>query len=58
MTADWESINALEGGDKEAIAAAAARKQTLRDVTDDPAINAAMTPEELKSVMPEVLANG
>ena len=30
-------------------------KQTLRDVTDDPAINIAKTPEELKAIWPEVL---
>ena len=35
--------------------AVAARKQALRDVTADPAIEAARTPEELKGVWPEVL---
>lgn len=33
----------------------AARKQALRDVTADPAIEAAKTPEELKAVMPDAL---
>lgn len=33
----------------------AEEKQALRDVTDDPAIDAATTPEELKAVMPDVL---
>jgi hypothetical protein len=32
-----------------------ARKQALRDITADPAIEAAQTPEELKAVIPEVL---
>jgi hypothetical protein len=31
------------------------RRQALRDVTDDPAIEAAKTPEELKAVMPAAL---
>jgi hypothetical protein len=30
-------------------------KQALRDVTDDPRIEAAQTPEELKAVIPDVL---
>lgn len=32
-----------------------AQKQALRDVTKDPAIDAAQTTEELKAVWPEVL---
>lgn len=32
-----------------------AKKQALRDVTADPAIAAAQTPEELKAVWPEIL---
>jgi 5-formyltetrahydrofolate cyclo-ligase len=32
-----------------------AKKQALRDVTSDPAIDAAKTPEELKSVWPAAL---
>lgn len=33
-----------------------AQKQALRDVTDDPAIDAANTPEELLAAIPSVLA--
>ena len=33
----------------------AAEKQALRDATDDPAITAAATPEELKAVVPVAL---
>lgn len=33
-----------------------AQRQALRDVTDDPRIEAATTPDELKAVVPEVLS--
>lgn len=33
----------------------AAKKQALRDVTADPAIEAALTPEALKAAWPEAL---
>ena len=33
------------------------RKQALRDVTDDPAIEAAQTPEELKAAIPAALTS-
>jgi hypothetical protein len=33
----------------------AAEKQALRDATDDPAITAAATPDELKAVVPVAL---
>jgi len=41
------------GADTSAIVA---EKQALRDVTNDPAIEAAQTTEELKTVWPEILA--
>ena len=44
-----------EGGDHEGKASITARKQALRDVTKDAAILSAKTPEELASVMPEIL---
>ncbi|MEJ0012348.1 MAG: hypothetical protein WDM94_06895 [Bauldia sp.] len=44
-----------ESGDAAAKAAVAARKQALRDVTADPAIAAAETPDALKAVWPEIL---
>lgn len=50
---DVEYLKALEqGGD---VAEIAAQKQQLRDVTKDPALDAAATPEELKAVWPEAL---
>ena len=42
-------------GDSAKLAAAIARRNALRDVTADPRIDAAQTPEALKAVMPEVL---
>jgi len=42
-------------GDAVKLAAAVARRNALRDVTADPAIEAAQTPEELKAIMPKVL---
>ena len=36
----------------------ARKKQALRDVTADPAIDAAATPEELKAVIPATLTGG
>lgn len=44
-----------EQDDAEAKADIAARKQSLRDATKDPAIEAARTPEELKAVIPDAL---
>lgn len=41
-----------KGQDKSIITA---KKQALRDVTDDPAIYAAQTPEKLKIVLPDAL---
>ena len=53
---DVEQMRALESG--KGAAAVAARKQALRDVTKDPAIDAAQTPEELAAVIPAALATG
>lgn len=44
-----------EDGNVAAKAAIAAKKRALRDVTSDPAIEAAATPEALKAVLPEAL---
>jgi hypothetical protein len=52
---DIEYQRADEKGDAAAKADIAARKQALRDVTADPAIEAAQTPDELKAVWPAVL---
>lgn len=54
---DVEYQRADERGEAEAKAKAevAARKQALRDVTADPAIAAAETPDDLMAVWPEVL---
>ena len=52
---DVEFMRAVEAGDAEKQALIAERKQQLRDVTADPAIDAATTPDELKAVWPEAL---
>jgi hypothetical protein len=52
---DAEYMQADEAGDQQAKRAIAARKQALRDVTSDAAIDAAMTPEALKAVIPDAL---
>ena len=49
---DVEFMRAVEQGDTEAQATIAAKKQALRDATDDPAIASASTPDELKAVVP------
>lgn len=53
--ADVEYMRADEAGDAAAKARTAAHKQALRDVTADPAIEAAATIEELKAVWPDIL---
>jgi|GEM_PF-1089096 len=52
---DVDYQRADEGGKGEDKARIAAKKQALRDVTKDPAIDAATTPEQLKAVWPAVL---
>lgn len=52
---DAEYLRADEAIDRARKREIAARKQALRDVTDDPAIESAQTPEELKSVWPDAL---
>jgi hypothetical protein len=52
---DIEYQRADEAGDAERKRAIAAQKQALRDVTADPAIDAAQTPDELKAVVPVIL---
>jgi len=52
---DVEFMRAVEAGDAEKQALIAERKQLLRDVTADPAIDAATTPDELKAVRPAIL---
>ena len=52
---DIEYQRADEAGDKARKTMIAAKKQALRDVPDDPAIEAATTPEELKAVRPVAL---
>ena len=42
-------------GDNAKLATAIARRNALRDVTADPRIEAARTPEELKAVVPQIL---
>jgi hypothetical protein len=52
---DVEFMRAVEQGDTDAQATIAAKKQALRDATDDPEITAASTPDELKAVVPSAL---
>lgn len=53
---DVKFMKAIESGDSTAQAAIATQKQALRDVTIDQRIIAASTPEELKAVLPAILA--
>lgn len=53
---DVEFMRAVEQGNTALQAEIAARKQALRDATDDPIIEAAATPDELKAAIPEVMA--
>jgi len=52
---DVEFMRAQEAGDTQKQALIANKKQSLRDVTADPAIDAATTPDELKAVRPDIL---
>ena len=52
---DVAFMRAVEAGDAEKQAEIAAKKQALRDATNDPVINAAQTPEELKAAVPAAL---
>jgi len=52
---DVEFMRAQEQGDQTKADEIAAKKQALRDVTADPAIDAATTPDELKAARPEAL---
>lgn len=54
---DTDYMRADEAGDTALKAQIASKKQALRDVTDDPAIAAATSPEELKAVLPSVLTD-
>jgi hypothetical protein len=52
---DTDYLRADEAGDQQAKKQVAAKKQALRDITADPRIEAAQTPEELKAVLPDAL---
>lgn len=52
---DADYLKADETGDATAKTRIAAEKQALRDVTADPGIEAAKTPQELKAVLPAPL---
>ena len=54
-SADVDYVKADEAGDEPAKQAVREYKQELRDVPQDPRIDAAQTPEELKAVIPDVL---
>jgi len=52
---DVEFMRAVEVGDTTLQQEIAAKKQSLRDVTADPVIDTATTPDELKAVRPSAL---
>lgn len=52
---DIEMMAAWAKGDTKTWLEVEAKKQALRDVTDDPRIAEALTPEDLKAASPEVL---
>ncbi|WP_275272289.1 hypothetical protein [Limnobacter sp. P1] len=51
-TLDVQFMRAVETGDTAAQQAIAAQKQRLRDATQDPRIDTAQTPDELKDLNP------
>ena len=53
--ADTEFLRAIEAENRQLQAEIAAKKQALRDVTADPSITQARTPEELKAAVPAIL---
>ena len=53
--ADVDYVKADEAGDEPKKAEVRAYKQALRDVPQDPRIDAAQTPEELKAIVPDAL---
>jgi len=52
---DVEYMRADERGDTQTKSTVSAKKQALRDITVDPTIEAAQTPEELKAIIPDAL---
>lgn len=52
---DADYMKALESGDTAKMQTVATKKQALRDVTADPGLTAAKTPDELKAVIPGIL---
>jgi len=52
---DVEYMRAQEAGDTTLQQEIAAKKQSLRDVTVDPVIDAATSPDDLKAVRPSAL---
>lgn len=52
---DVEMLRAIESGDTAKQSEIAAKKQALRDCTQDPCILNASTPEELKAAVPAAM---
>jgi len=52
LTIDREWVDAFAKGDKQTADAVEAQRQAMRDVVDDPRIEAAQTIEELLAVVP------
>lgn len=55
LDTDVEFLKAIEAGDTKKQQEISEKKQALRDVTNDPRLAAAKTPEELKAVIPDIL---
>lgn len=52
---DLEFMKAVEQNDTAKQAEISTKKQALREATNDPALSAATTPEELKVIIPDAL---
>lgn len=58
LALDIEYTRADARGDRDEKVRVEAKRQALRDVTDDPAIDTASTPEQLSRVLPAALRDG
>jgi len=52
---DAAYMKALESGNSEQMQTIATKKQALRDVTSDPSLTSAKSPDDLKKIIPEIL---
>jgi hypothetical protein len=52
---DIEYMKAVESGNSGLMQSIATQKQALRDVTSDPSLTSAKSPDDLKKIIPEIL---